>query len=81
MGRKQPKAVIQICLANRGRFTFESQSTEVMMTRKQYLCSIRMAFLLSFRKLALVRKSGIKHPASHVGSTLRWVFRSRRRLN
>lgn len=43
--------------------------------------AIRMALLLSIRKLAIVLKSGIKRPVSHINSTLRWAFRSRRRLD
>ena len=38
-----------------------------------------MALLLSFRKLAMVLKSGAKRPISHIGSTLRWASRSKRR--
>ncbi len=40
-----------------------------------------LALLLSFRKLAMVLKSGIKRPVSHINSTLRWASRSRRRLD
>ena len=36
---------------------------------------------LSLRKSAIVLKSGIRRPLSHITSTLRWVSRSRRRLD
>jgi hypothetical protein len=36
---------------------------------------------LSFLKSAMVLKSGVRRPVSHISSTLRWVSRSSRRLD
>jgi hypothetical protein len=41
----------------------------------------RIAGPLSRRKSAIVLKSGISRPVSHISSMLRWVSRSRRRLD
>src|SRR6202047_5248370 len=39
----------------------------------------RIAGPLSFLKSAMVLKSGVRRPVSHISSTLRWVSRSSRR--
>ena len=41
----------------------------------------RIAGPLSRRKSAMVLKSGISRPVSHISSMLRWVSRSSRRLD
>ncbi|TPW00408.1 MAG: hypothetical protein USCAAHI_00147 [Beijerinckiaceae bacterium] len=41
----------------------------------------RIAGPLSFLKSAMVLKSGVRRPVSHISSTLRWVSRSSRRLD
>ena len=41
----------------------------------------RIAGPLSFRKSAMVLKSGARRPVSHISSTLRWASRSSRRLD
>ena len=41
----------------------------------------RIAGPLSRRKSAIVLKSGISRPVSHISSMLRWVSRSSRRLD
>jgi len=43
--------------------------------------TLRIALPLSRRKSAMVLKSGVRRPLSHINSTLRWVSRSRRRLD
>ena len=41
--------------------------------------TLRIAGPLSFRKSAIVLKSGVSLPMSHISSTLRWHSRSSRR--
>ena len=43
--------------------------------------TLRIAAPLSLRKSAMVLKSGVSRPVSHISSTLRCVSRSRRRLD
>ena len=43
--------------------------------------TLRIALPLSLRKSAIVLKSGVSRPVSQISSTLRWVSRSRRRLD
>ena len=43
--------------------------------------TLRIAVPLSLRKSAIVLKSGVKRPVSHISSTLRCASRSSRRLD
>ncbi|CKR07622.1 Uncharacterised protein [Mycobacterium tuberculosis] len=43
--------------------------------------ALRMPLPLSRRKSAMVLKSGVRRPVSHMSSMLRWASRSSRRLD
>ena len=60
------------CCVNRSRF--RHSSTNCRQT-------LRMPTPLSLRKLAIILKSGVSRPVSHINSMLRWASRSRRQLD
>ncbi|MOA46459.1 hypothetical protein D3C78_1689730 [compost metagenome] len=60
---------------------FSSKSPNCWHSTTNWRQTPRMPLLLSFRKLAMVLKSGTKRPVNHISSTLRWASRSRRRLD
>ena len=48
-----------------------SKQFQLLTQHNELAADARMALLLSFRKLAMVSKSGIKRPVNHISSTLR----------